>query len=117
MPSSIDVSCLAPLRRDALEESARLVLSLVSVSSKPGFEFGWREGGLRLILTTNALEDGCYLPETAQQLLEAVQAFGIAVVRLEREGDKACPEEWKPWWDTLPAAQNKDDVQLRLEIV
>lgn len=103
MARSIEIRCVDPMRRDALEESARLALSFVAVASKPGFSLDWRTGDLRLILSAAALHDGCYLPETAQQLLEAVQAFGVKVVRLERDSDEAAPEEWTAWWSALPA--------------
>lgn len=113
---SIEVRCTDPYRRDALEEAARLTLSFVAVGSRPDFNFAWRNGGLRLVLSTHALEDGCYLPEAAQQLLEAVQAFGVPVVRLARGGDKPCPEEWLPWWSKLPQ-ESEGDFNLILPIM
>lgn len=116
MASSVNIRCVNPLRRDALEESARLALSFVSVASRPGFQLKWKEGELRLTLSTAALHDGCYLPETAQQLLEAVQAFGVHVVRLERDGDEPAPEEWTRWWSALPV-ETERPYDLKLEIV
>lgn len=116
MASSIEIRCTQPRRRDALEESARLALSFVSVASKPGFALDWRKGALRLTLATPALHDGCYLPETAQQLLEAAQSFGISIVRLDRDGDEPAPEEWTAWWSALPPAQD-GDFSTVLEIV
>ena len=116
MASSVHIRCLDPLRRDALEESARLALSFVSVASRPGFHLNWKEGALRLTVSTTALLDGCYLPETAQQLLEAVQAFGVQVVRVEREGDEPAPEEWTNWWSALPVGVDKV-FDLNLDIV
>ena len=105
MASSVHIRCLDPQRRDALEESARLALSLVAVASRPGFSMKWREDALRLTLSTAALHDGCYLPETAQPLLEAVQAFGVKIVKIDREGDEPPPEEWTQWWAALPLAE------------
>lgn len=116
MSASVEIRCTEPRRRDALEESARLALSFVSVASKPGFTLNWREGALRLTLASPALHDGCYLPETAQQLLEAVQSFGVSIVRLEREGDDEAPEEWTEWWSALPLAE-QGDFSTVLEIV
>lgn len=116
MAKSVNIRCLDPLRRDALEEAARLALSFVSVASRPGFQLRWKEGDLRLTLSPSALLDGCYLPETAQQLLEAVQAFGVNVVRLERAGDEPVPEEWTAWWSALPA-ETERPFELNLEIV
>jgi hypothetical protein len=115
-PKSVEIRCADPQRRDALEESARLALSFVAVGSKPGFALNWRDEGLRVSLTTSALHDGCYLPETAQQLLEAVQAFGISVVRWEREGDDPAPEEWAEWWGRL-AERVEKPYEMVLEIV
>lgn len=116
MQRTVEIRCLDPQRRDALEESARLALSFVAVASKPGYTLNWRDQGLRLALSTSALHDGCYLPETAQQLLEAVQAFGVAVVRWEREGDDPAPEEWLEWWGRLAPREEKS-YQMILEIV
>lgn len=112
----MNIRCVDPLRRDALEEAARLTLSFVSVASKPGYSLSWREGALRLTLSTAALHDGCYLPETAQPLLEAVQAFGVKVVRLAREGDLAAPEEWSAWWSLLPQ-EDEGSFELVLDIL
>jgi hypothetical protein len=116
MANSVEIRCLDPQRRDALEESARLALSFVAVGSRPGFRLNWRQGDLRLALSRTALQDGCYLPETAQQLLEAVQAFGVRVVRCEREGDGAVPEEWTQWWSALPAPDERS-FDMVLEIL
>lgn len=116
MPASVEIRCTEPRRRDALEESARLALSFVAAASKPGVSLNWREGALRLTLATAALHDGCYLPETAQQLLEAVQSFGIAIVRLERDDDEAAPEEWTDWWSALPLG-DEGSFETVLEIV
>lgn len=113
MITSVEVRCLNPLRRDALEEAARLVLSFVSVSSRPGYRLDWRGGALRLRLSPQALRDGCYLPESAQQLLEAAQSFGVHVVRDTDQGD--IPEEWESWWAQLPLA-NDSAFELSLEI-
>lgn len=117
MAKTVEVRCFDPLRRDALEESARLALSFVAVASRPGYTLKWREGGLQVTLTTAALQDGCYLAETAQQLLEAAQSFGVKVVRLERTGDEPAPEEWAGWWSALPAQVEQTPFDLVLEIV
>ena len=37
---------------------------------------------------------------SAGELLEAVQAFGVPIYRLESESDVS--EAWADWWQTLP---------------
>lgn len=115
MAASIDIRCTEPSRRDALEESARLALSFVSVASRPGFSLDWRRQALRLTLGVQALHDGCYLPDAAQQLLEAVQSFGVTIER-EREETEPVPQEWTEWWSALPLESEKS-FDLVLEIV
>ena len=116
MSRTVEIRCSDPLRRDALEESARLALAFVSASSKPGRSLEWRKTGLQVSLTSTALHDGCYLPESAQQLFEALLAFGVPIVRRERAVDLAPPAEWADWWNALPKA---DDTafEMVLEIV
>ena len=116
MIKSVEVRCLEPLRRDALEEAARLVLSFVAVSSRPGRVPLWRDQSLRLTLSPAALHDGCYLADAAQQVLDAVQAFGIQVVRADSHSDEAPPEEWSQWWASLETAAERE-FDLVLEIV
>jgi hypothetical protein len=117
MASSVEIRCFDPLRRDALEEAARLALSFVAVASRPQFTLNWRQGALQLTLTSTALRDGCYLPETAQQLLEAAQSFGVKVMRKERPGDETPSEEWASWWSALPLCPESTDFELVLEIL
>ena len=117
MAKTVEVRCLDPLRRDALEESARLALSFVAVASRPGYSLKWREGGLQVTLTTAALQDGCYLPEAAQQLLDAAQSFGVIVVGLVRTDDEPAPDEWAGWWSALPVQVEQAPFDLVLEIV
>lgn len=114
-PSSVDIRCVAPLRRDALEEAARLALSFVAVASKPGFSLDWRAQALRLTLSEAALRDGCYLPDSAQQLLEAVQAFGVVIEREPASASEPVAPEWTDWWSALPLSTEKSfDLVLEL---
>ncbi len=112
----MEIRCLDPQRRDALEESARLTLAFVSACSRPGRRGDWRNERLRLTLSSTALQDGCYLPESAQRLLEAVSAFGVEICRQEREGDDAPTPEWAEWWSGLASTDDKG-FDLVLEIV
>ena len=116
MKRTVEIRCLDPQRRDALEESARLALAFVSVCSRPDRRLEWRRDKLRLTLTASALSDGCYLPESAQQLFEAVLAFGVPVVRRSEAGDEAPPAEWVDWWEVLPEADDRT-YEMTLEIV
>lgn len=116
MTKSIEVRCLTPQRRDALEESARLVLAFISVCSRPDRHSDWQKN-LRLTLSALALHDGCYLPESAQSLLEAVAAFGVQVCRQKKAGDDSePPEEWSQWWGELPFV-DEHEFDLILEII
>lgn len=112
----MEIRCLDPQRRDALEESARLVLAFVSACSRPGRRLQRPNEDLRLTLSSAALQDGCYLPESAQRLLEAVSAFGVEIRRREREGDEDPTQEWLEWWSGLSPADDKT-FDLVLEIV
>lgn len=114
MTKSIEVRCLAPQRRDALEESARLVLAFVSVCSRPDRRSDWQKK-LRLTLSAGALHDGCYLAESAQSLLEAVTAFGVQVCRQKAGDELDPPEEWSQWWGELPLVdEHKFDLVLEI---
>ena len=93
-----------------------MALAFVSAASKPGRSLEWRKTSLRVSLTTAALHDGCYLPESAQQLFEAVLAFGVPVVRRSEAGDEAPPAEWVDWWEVLPEADDRT-YEMTLEIV
>lgn len=116
MKRTVEIRCLDPQRRDALEESARLALAFVSVCSRPNRRLQWREDKLRLTLTAAALSDGCYLPESAQRLMDAVSAYGIEVRRQVRAGEGAPPPEWAELWESWELADEKA-FELVLEIV
>lgn len=108
------VRCVDPQRRDALVESARLVLSFVSVGSGPDFNHFDCRTGLRLVLSPLALSQGCHLAESAQELLEAVQAFGVDVQRVETPAAEIS-EDWLEWWNALPLASEKaSDIELEI---
>lgn len=110
----IVISCLDPHRRDALEEAARLALSFMTVSTKPErLDFQPREQ-LQVHLSALALRNGCHLPDAAQELLEAVQAYGIPVKRLSVKNE-AVGEEWLDWWKALPVV-DRETFDLELEI-
>lgn len=110
----IEIRCTAPQRRDALEESARLALAFLSVSARPGGRKLWQDQQLRMVLSVEALDQGCYLPEAAQELLEAVQAYGVAIARLPSESPP--PDEWSDWWYDLEEAGSGGDSALELNI-
>lgn len=96
----VKISCHSPKRRDALEEAARLALAYVSVGTGPDFPDFVVNQALELHLSASALTEGCHLPETAMELLEAVQAFGIPVKKIT--DDSAVPtEEWSEFWSEL----------------
>lgn len=116
MKRTVAVRCVAPERRDALEEVARLALSFITISMGPEApDFDCR-GGLEIQLSSNALIEGCHLPDTAQELLEAVQAFGVKI-------KKTCPNtrmaaaEWQEWWDGLETVDPDREFELELEIL
>ncbi len=112
----MEVRCTAPLRRDALEEAARLILSFRSVASRPIFYPRWKEGRLRLTVASAALSDGCYMAEAAQMILEAVQGHGIEVVKAEETGQARIPAEWADWWSALKS-ESAREFDLVLEIL
>ncbi len=116
MKRTVEIRCLDPQRRDALEESARLALAFVSVCSRPDRRLEWRQDKLRLTLTASALSDGCYLPESAQRLMDAATAYGIEIRRKERDGDGDPPAEWASLWETWAPSDDKT-FELVLEIV
>lgn len=111
---TIVIRCVAPERRDALEEAARLALSFISVGMGPEFPSFQCNKHLELHLSSLALVEGCHLPDTAQELLEALQAFGVSVRKVKAKNDSAT-EEWKQWWKTLDVAVDRDfDVELEI---
>lgn len=108
------LKCVDPSRRDALEETARLALSFVTVTCGPGFPDFKASRDLAIHLTEVALRKGCHLPDVAQELLEAVQAHGVSILRGSEPGGEITPE-WKDWWKTLPEAP-EEEYSLVLEI-
>lgn len=111
--TNVLVKCVKPVRRDALAESARLVLSFISVGSGPDFNHFDSRNGLCLELSAEALSRGCHLAESAQELLEAIQAFGVSVVRVKSESPVS--EDWKQWWEALPEKEERDyDIELEI---
>lgn len=116
MVTKVEVRCTDPLRRDALEEAARLILSFRSVTSRPIFYPRWKEGTLRLTVSSAALSDGCYLAEAAQSVLEAVQGHGIEVVKTAESKQGDVPSEWTQWWSALESESPKE-FDLVLEII
>ncbi len=116
MKRSVAVRCVAPLRRDALEEVARLVLSFITVSTRPdspGFRFS---EDLELHLSAAALVDGCHLPDTAQDLLDAVEAFGIPIRKVDNRS-RVAGQEWQEWWDGLDMVDPNREFDIELEIL
>ncbi|HIB67666.1 MAG TPA: hypothetical protein EYO33_21840 [Phycisphaerales bacterium] len=111
--TEVVVRCIDPVRRDALAETARLALAFISVGSGPDFQHFDSRKGLRVELSARALENGCHLAESAQELLEAVQAFGVPIYRLESESDVS--EAWADWWQTLPLKEAREtDIDLEI---
>lgn len=111
---TVVVRCVAPERRDALEETARLALSFISVGMGPEFPDFDCKSSLEVHLSSTALVEGCHLPDTAQDLLEAVQAFGVPVRKLKSKNDSTT-DEWKNWWSTLEVAVDRDfDIELEV---
>ena len=108
------ISCLEPQRRDALEETARLALTFVTVTTAPGYPDFKPSSNLEVHLSALALKLGCHLPDIAQDLLEAVQAFGIPIKRLS-VNDESVSEEWLDWWRELPKVE-RETFDLELEI-
>ncbi|MFA5508262.1 MAG: hypothetical protein WC314_06630 [Vulcanimicrobiota bacterium] len=108
------LKCLEPNCRDALESTARLALTFVTVTTGPGFSDFRAERDLQVHLSALALKDGCHLPDLAQELLEAVQAYGIVV---QRAADEEVPPEWADWWKELaPIEEAEGEDPLVLEI-
>lgn len=114
MSRVFEVRCTDPNRRDALEEAARLTLAFVAVSARPGGTRLWKDGQLRLVLSVKALHNGCYLAEAAQDLLEALQSYGVPVTKLEQEQDP--PKEWEQWWKALPPATDSPQAETVIEL-
>lgn len=116
MSRSVVIRCLAPQRRDALEEVARLVLSFVTISSGPDSLGLCAQTDLELHLSSAALTDGCHLPDTAQDLLDAVEAFGVAIRKAD-SNSLVGGEEWQEWWDGLESVDPNKVFDLELEIL
>lgn len=114
MSKRILISCLEPQRRDALEETARLALTFITVSTSPGYTKFKPTNSLEIHLSALALKTGCHLPDIAQDLLEAVQAFGVKVKRLS-VFEESVSEEWREWWKSLPKVE-RETFDLELEI-
>ena len=112
--SRVLLQCLDPERRDALEETARLALHFVTVTSGPGFPNFRASRDLAVRLSAVALIHGCHLPDMAQELLEAVEAHGIKIARVSRPSDEISPE-WAQWWEELPEAA-EEEFERVLEI-
>ena len=124
---TVNIRCLAPKRRDALEESGRLALSFISKFCTPEFFEPNIPDRLSVTLATPALKDGCYLADSAQVMLEAVQAYGVKIGRklpqsLSGQGDVATlnlkedlPDEWRAWWLKLPIVGDTE-ADLVIEI-
>ena len=111
--TEVVVRCTDPVRRDALAETARLALAFISLGSGPDFQHFDSRNGLRVELSAKALENGCHLAESAQELLEAVQAFGVPIYRM---GAELKPSEvWAEWWQKLPPAESREsDIELEI---
>ena len=108
------VKCLEPVSRDALEDTARLALTFVTVTTGPGYSDFKASRDLEVHLSSKALKDGCHLPDLAQELMEAVQAYGIRIYRIVAGTEVS--SEWADWWSRLPEAAEKDGDGLSLEI-
>jgi hypothetical protein len=111
---SVLVRCVAPERRDALEETARLALSFITLASGPDFPEFQSRRDLEVHLSVESLVEGCHLPDTAQELLEAVQAFGVSIKKVV-SASVDVGEEWQAWWKTLDFATDRT-FDLELEI-
>lgn len=101
MSKTILIRCTAPRRRDALEETARLALNFVDLAFGPEFPELKASEHIQIHLTALALVKGCHLPETAQDLLEAVQVFGVPIKRIVEPEEETLEEEWSEWWRNL----------------
>lgn len=114
MTRIIEIRCIDPQRRDALEEAARLTLAFLSVSSQPGGQRMWKDQSLRLTLSVKALQNGCYLAKAAKSLLEALQRFGVPICK--QESSSKPPSEWSAWWQGLETASPDGEPDLVLDI-
>jgi len=111
---SVVVRCVSPQRRDALEEAARLALSFITLSTGPDFRDFNSRRDLEVHLSAEALLEGCHLPDTAQELLEAVQAYGVALRKVSTTGTDV-GEEWEAWWESLePVSDRVFDLELEI---
>jgi hypothetical protein len=108
------VCCLDPQRRDALEETARLALNFVTVTKGPGYSDFEVGRDIKVHLSELALKNGCYLPDSAQELLEGAQAHGVEILRVS-DSDVEMSPEWESWWKSLAQATD-DEFQIVLEI-
>ena len=108
------VKCLEPVCRDALEDTARLALTFVTVTTSPGYSDFKASRDLEVHLSPAALKDGCHLPDLAQELMEAVQAYGVRVCRVKSGADIS--SEWADWWSRLPQVEENDEEILSVEI-
>ena len=116
MSRTVAVRCVAPERRDALEEVARLALTFVTLSLGPEAPDFHCVGGLEVHISPSALIEGCHLPDTAQELLEAVQAFGVKIKKTCADTKVAAPE-WQDWWSKLEVLDPNQEYDLELEIL
>lgn len=107
--SRVLLKCVDPYRRDALEETARLALNFVTVTHGPGYPNFKACRDLTVHISWTALEQGCHLPDVAQELLEAVQAHGVKVQRVLDPEAEISPE-WRDWWGGLPEAEEDEDA-------
>lgn len=107
--------CLEPDCRDALEETARLALTYITVTTTPGYSEFQAGRDLQVHLSAQALSDGCHLPEMAHDLLEALQAHGVVVARVA-DFEAELSEEWQDWWSELnEAAEFPADLVLDIK--
>ena len=112
--SRVLIRCLDPERRDALEETARLALNFVTVTTGPGYSDFKVSRDVKVHLSEFALRHGCHLPDTAQELLEAVQAHGVKIFRVSSTDDEPT-SEWAHWWEDLPEATDlESDIVLEI---
>ena len=94
---------------------ARLALAFVTLGSGPDFPRFRAGEAVELHLTAEALLWGCHLPETAQDLLEAVQAHGVSVVKIATSSD-SLGEEWQPFWQDLDELVSSNfDIILEIQ--
>ena len=108
------IACLNPERRDALEETARLALNFITVAAGPGYSELKASRDVKVHLSPVALRQGCHLPDMAQELLEAVQAHGVEILKVSEPTADIAPE-WCEWWEELPLV-SEDEFKTVLEI-